>query len=1067
MIRYRFVCFLVAIVVAALFQGTLAQAQVIQALFSDISALNPQAGLVQGSDGNFYGTTYHGGASGNGTVFKMTPGGALTTLVSFTGSNGQYPQAGLVQGSDGNFYGTTYFGGANGVGTVFKVSAGGALTTLVSFNYSNGCNPFAGLVQGSDGNFYGTTRSGGANGYGTVFKVSAEGTLTMLASFNSTNGADPHAGLVQGSDGNFYGTTYQGGTNNQGTVFKVSLGGTLTTLYSFDGSIGAHPCCTPLFRADGNLYGTANQMLIWRITPASAPTVATGVASGIGATAATVSGTVTPNSGNTSVLFEYGISTAYGSNAAAVPGTVLATSTTTAVSASLSGLSPHTLYHYRVDATDSAGTSYGADATFTTANTQPTAGASTASINTGNTATITLPFATTDADGDSVTVQSISASVGAPFTLGTVTGNSVSVTGSLNTAGIGTITFTVTDGFGGTANGTVSVTVTDNISPTFTSAPADTTVEAAPGSTGVVVNYTAATATDNVGVTSLTANYPSGSTFPIGQTLVQYTASDAAGNTTRASFTVTVLSGDAATNSLGAKGATVLGAGIPAGAVWSSFGAPCATAGGDAFVAAALQTGKVIGKDIVMIDGATGNVGALVQAGTAVPGLTGLTISSFTDPLAVSADDGTETVVYLATIAGKGVSLPNNKALITNIVSGGAITQSNVLLRSGVAIGQDMVKVASFNSVGLGQDGSVWALVTLVPGVGGVTTANNLVLLSWGLGSTTFASVLHKGQLVTFGDGKNHMVSAIATLAAAGSSPGQGRWEGAGELIFRVSFTDGLSAILTAGSDGSLAEVVRKGDTVTLLNPAGTEEAAGAEWANFGLPALDSGGGVTFEATLGANIGGVTSANAGGIFRQESYSSDWTALARIGDSTGQPNGSKFSSFNDPVSNGAGTVAFLATEQAGVAKTAALWSSSWTGSGQSPTRALSRIAGVGQSAPESGGCVFSGFSSVALPEWQNAGPLVVATLKIAPKGATASNNRGLWGVDFNGNLRLLLRTGYPLPGAAAGSPLVKTFTVLQAVIGSNGQPRACDGERGVYCNVTFSNGATAAVKVSVP
>jgi hypothetical protein len=186
-------------------------------------------------------------------------------------------------------------------------------------------------------------------------------------------------------------------------------------------------------------------------------------------------------------------------------------------------------------------------------------------------------------------------------------------------------------------------------------------------------------------------------------------------------------------------------------------------------------------------------------------------------------------------------------------------------------------------------------------------------------------------------------------------------------------------------------------------------------------------------------------------------------LARLGDSTGLANGSKFSNFNDPVSNGAGTVAFIATERAGTKNTAALWISS----GQAASRALTRIAAVGQTAPETNGCVFASLSSVALPEWKNAGPLVVATLKTGPRRAKASNNRGLWGVDFNGNLRLLLRTGSMLPGAAAGSPLVRTFTVLQAVAGSNGQSRACDSLRDVFCNVTFSNGVTAVVKIHVP
>jgi uncharacterized repeat protein (TIGR03803 family) len=134
---------------------------------------HPSAGLVQGSDGNFYGTTVSGGPYGyKGTVFKISATGALTNLYSFTGGNdGTYPFGGLVQGSDGSFYGTTRDGGTNGgQGTVFRISATGALTTLYSFTGKDGGGPQAGLVQGSDGNFYGTTYGGG--GGGTVFRLS-------------------------------------------------------------------------------------------------------------------------------------------------------------------------------------------------------------------------------------------------------------------------------------------------------------------------------------------------------------------------------------------------------------------------------------------------------------------------------------------------------------------------------------------------------------------------------------------------------------------------------------------------------------------------------------------------------------------------------------------------------------------------------------------------------------------------------------------------------------------------------------------------------------------------------
>src|SRR5208282_1721301 len=198
------------------------------------SGANPEAGLVQGSDGDFYGTTEAGGKYGSGTVFKITTNGALTSLYSFTGTNdGANPYAGLVQGSDGIFYGTTYNGGTNNSGTVFQITTNGALTSLYSFTGGNdGANPEAGLVQGSDGHFYGTTENGGTNSWGNVFKISTNGALTTVYAFGTVtdaygdplDGANPTAGLVQGSDGSFYGTTYDGGTNGRGTVFQISNG---------------------------------------------------------------------------------------------------------------------------------------------------------------------------------------------------------------------------------------------------------------------------------------------------------------------------------------------------------------------------------------------------------------------------------------------------------------------------------------------------------------------------------------------------------------------------------------------------------------------------------------------------------------------------------------------------------------------------------------------------------------------------------------------------------------------------------------------------------------------------
>jgi uncharacterized repeat protein (TIGR03803 family) len=240
---------------------------------------NPWAGLVQGTDGNFYGTTYYGGANdvcnnpfgdGCGEVFKVTPSGKLTVIHSFDGTDGRAPSPVLVLAVNGDLYGTTYTGGTHGIGTIFKITTDGTLTTLYNF-YDGffGALPEAGLVLGADGNFYGTTYEGGTfdneclMGCGTVFKVTPKGKLTTLHSFDKKNGSFPEAPLVQATDGNFYGTTLQGGgqgchnADGCGTIFKITPTGAFTELFRFDGPNGGEPGTGALLQgADGNLYGT-------------------------------------------------------------------------------------------------------------------------------------------------------------------------------------------------------------------------------------------------------------------------------------------------------------------------------------------------------------------------------------------------------------------------------------------------------------------------------------------------------------------------------------------------------------------------------------------------------------------------------------------------------------------------------------------------------------------------------------------------------------------------------------------------------------------------------------------
>jgi len=219
--------------------------------FDGTDGTHPYSTLAQGINGNFYGTTFGDGCNSScGTVFTITTAGKLTTLYKFcsqTGcTDGSSPVAGVILGGDGNFYGTTEFGGVHSSeGTVFKITPTGNLTTLYRFCTLPGCTdgviPNAGLVQGTDGNFYGATANGGSGtdclpGCGTVFKITATGVLTTLHSFSGrTDGDTPDAALMQGTDGTFYGTTRYGGVGS-GSIYSVSTG--LGAFVAFVGGYG-------------------------------------------------------------------------------------------------------------------------------------------------------------------------------------------------------------------------------------------------------------------------------------------------------------------------------------------------------------------------------------------------------------------------------------------------------------------------------------------------------------------------------------------------------------------------------------------------------------------------------------------------------------------------------------------------------------------------------------------------------------------------------------------------------------------------------------------------------------
>ncbi len=224
---------------------------------------HPTSNLLRDKAGNLYGSAYEGGASGYGAVFKLDVSGKESLLYSFgPGTDGEYPGSGLIEDAEGNLYGTTGYGGASGNGTVFRISKSGTETILYSFTGTDGQYPFATLLRDSAGTLYGTTSAGGTYSDGTVFKLTKQQKETVLHSFaGGKDGATPYAGLVQDEKGNFYGTTYYGGAGcdgyDCGTVFRLDFRGKEAVLHAFGQSDGHYPDSGTLARdKSGNLYGT-------------------------------------------------------------------------------------------------------------------------------------------------------------------------------------------------------------------------------------------------------------------------------------------------------------------------------------------------------------------------------------------------------------------------------------------------------------------------------------------------------------------------------------------------------------------------------------------------------------------------------------------------------------------------------------------------------------------------------------------------------------------------------------------------------------------------------------------
>ncbi len=734
-----------------------------------------------------------------------------------------------------------------------------------------------------------------------------------------------------------------------------------------------------------------------------------------------------------------------------------------------------------------------------------------------------------------------------------VDGNLTGMTVTLNNVnaalpGNYSVTYTATDSLGATGTATRTVNVVDTTPPAVV-APANITVEAT-NPIGGVVTF-GGSASDVVGVTSLTSSPSSGSLFPLGTTTVVFLASDAAMNSATASFTVTVrdttppiftttigvtnlpantplpdyttqvaafdfvsiptitqspapgtiftgpapltvtlTARDAANNTvssffdvfaeilvstdpvlsvLASKGAAVpgagvLGSGIPAGAVWDSFGVPSVNDAGQVAFNATMKVGTKIKTGTFTGGPATVTLQRVTGGGDPAPGIPSAVMSAMKDPL-LGPDGSVAWVATLANAPGAtGAVTPANNVAIYLDADGAGPNAATLVARKGDATSGGAV-YAAFTSVAMGRN-AVAFTATFVsniggvsPGPGGVTLLSDTALCVYDRDNSTTGVALREGEVL--------LGSTIKTIAALVSRPGtagQGHgvvdFSGGGSYTTaRVTLTDKRQTIVGINQSALVFPFYTTGASAP-------DYGAGALWATFGLPTQNSGSAFAFLGTVKPLTGTATTANNVAIFAEN----DTYTLARVvgkGDSAAVSGGT-FSALKDPVNAGNGSVAFLGTMKAnstagiGATNNDGVWSFT-------EVSGLTIEAWEGAQPPEAPlGAQWKSFNSLALAGG-NGGVMFVGTMHSktglvspGPGGITTANDVGLWAADGTGALRLLLQEGDTIGGAT-----VKTFTVLSSVLGSPAQTRSFNNDGSVIVRVTDTTNAKHIVHIAIP
>lgn len=1140
----------------------------------------PAATLAGDGDGFLWGTAQSDGKSGRGAVFKVDPqsGGAVTMHVfddAAAGLPGFLPQTALVSDGQGNFWGTTTRGGASGAGTIYKVNVEtGALTTVKEFTglggAVTGAEPRGDLLLASDGNLWGTTRFGGTDNDGTIFKINpATGALTTVHSFVNFStflfGRSPLAGLVEDPSGNIWGTTSEGGEsagNGMGTIFRyIPRFNSFSLMYSFTGTtgpiFGVRPAARLVLDSAGNLHGTTSSTF-FKVNPTSFEFTTTSLPPepGVGSVAPVFIGTgdsvwgTMDGSNTTSLGVVFKSSTLGGS-----PSTTQFTgaeganpragfvreSAQTLLGVASAGGANNLGSIYRLNESDST---LSAVASFTGVSGPVEGAAPSAAL---YVAAPGVYYGTASAGGGKGGGVIFKLLVGpSAMTLAAtdITTTTATLRGTVSPNGLSTdVTFEWVEGFNsftstpaatlspGTNDQPVSLSLT-GLTPgatyyyRVTASNADVSVPRA----GEILSFTTEIPPPVILSQSVRAplteknvleakvevgegvsvSFEYGTTNPpaVGTTAVNLQAFEGAvqtstglaigmprgvpiyyravvtnrSATTRGpvqEFTIPV---DPQSEILAVRGGALPGAGtdsrIQAGAVWSKIGVPAVTPRGRVVFLASWSAPKQGTAPAQTGTGIFVDNALYVKVGESAGLASGIVWKSFLDPVASDGPGGGVEIALLGKIAGPRVTGKNDSIVastVGHLDSSDAMILSVVAREGDIAPECDDAKYAKFTSVGIvgdtgpgGQPVAVWR-GTIANGTGNPKARASNNDAAWGLYRYQAVPILavREGLRVPDSPTPNDTLKTFSLLqtipGAMGASAGIGERD---TVIYRYETAGkikGLGVWQTAGS------VAADGISSIPDSFTGADVFGGPEmWSDAGFPIVAPDGkiGTLSQIAAPATSGGTELIPSVTSFTPAGHDRIYTnTVLNLLPSGLNATYRKFNSL------AVGWQPFSHLDPAGVAYTVQLTGTNIKASNDiallwQPAVALdfqaTVIAREGmQVTGMPAGTLWKDFTSLALPSG-GVGPLFTATLKTGKGGVTSANDTGCWAVDSSATLRLLFRESDTI-----GGKKLRTFNILKAIPGSPGASRAYNAISQIVWQATFTDGSTAAIRTTVP